>query len=188
MLGHLISLIRKTQRISKASLAKDSDIDVGFLAHIEKSERTPSHNSLRKICDCLDIPYQPLMYAYDKNISKEQLDSGILNHICYDRIVAVSNIDSLIFCPEDKETASLAIKVNDDLMEPALSFNSYAFVELNSPLSNKEIGLFFYNNKCLFRKLIIRKDGIVLRALKKDIADIKVSELDSFYILGKVLI
>ena len=188
MLGHLIALIRKKQRISKASLARDSCIDVGFLAHIEKSERTPSHNSLRKICDCLDLPYQPLMYAYDKSLSKEQLDSEILNHVCYDRIIAVSDIDSLIFCPEGKETASLAIKVNDDLMEPILSSNSYAFVELNSPLNNKEIGLFFYNNKCLFRKLIIRQDGIILRALKKDVADIKVSALDSFYILGKVLI
>lgn len=187
MLGKLIAKIRKDKRISKALLSREAHIDTGHISHIEKGDRTPSHKSLKKICDCLEIPYQPLMYTYDKEFTQEQLDYNIENKICYDKILAVNRIDALIQCPENMRSTSLAIRVSDDSMEPVLTKGSYAFVELNTPLDNRDIGLFNYKNEYLFRKLIVRKDFLILRALKEDISDIKISFDEQLYILGKVL-
>lgn len=187
MLGELIAKIRKDKKISKALLAREAHIDTGHISHIEKGDRTPSHKSLKKICDCFEIPYQPLMYTYDKEFTQEQLNYNIENKICYDRILAVNKIDALIQCPENMRSASLAIRVPDDSMEPILTTGSYAFVELNTPLDSKDIGLFNYKNEYLFRRLIVRKDNLVLRALKDGILDIKVSSDEPLLILGKVL-
>lgn len=187
MLGELIAKIRKDKNISKSMLARESHIDTGHLSHIEKGDRNPSHKALKKLCDVLDIPYQPLMYAYDKDLTQEQLDYGIIDRICYDKILAVNNIDTLISCPSDMKNASIAIRISDDLMEPQLTLGAYAFVELNTPLNNKDIGLFNYKNKYIFRKLIIRQDTLILRALKDGTSDIKVSYKEPLYIIGKVL-
>lgn len=187
MLGELIAKIRKDKKVSKAMLARKSNIDTGYLSHLEKGDRNPSHKSLRKICDCLEIPYQPLMYAYDKELTEEQLNYNIVDKICYDKIIAVNNIDTLISCPSNMKTASLAIRIPDDSMEPKLTSGAYVFVEFNTPLNNKDIGLFEYKNKFIFRKLIIRQDVLILRALKEDIPDIKINDVENFYILGKVL-
>ena len=127
------------------------------------------------------------MYTYDKEFTQEQLNYNIENKICYDRILAVNKIDALIQCPENMRSASLAIRVPDDSMEPILTTGSYAFVELNTPLDSKDIGLFNYKNEYLFRRLIVRKDNLVLRALKDGILDIKVSSDEPLLILGKVL-
>lgn len=187
MLGELIAKIRKDKKVSKAMLARKSNIDTGYLSHLEKGDRNPSHKSLRKICDCLEVPYQPLMNTYDKELTKEQLNYNVLDKICYDKIIAVNNIDTLISCPADMKTASLAIRVSDDSMEPQLTSGSYAFVEFNSPLNSKDIGLFEYKNEFIFRKLIVRQDVLILRALKEDVPDIKVNYNEPLYILGKVL-
>lgn len=187
MLGKLISKIRKDKKISKAMLAREAHIDTGHVSHIEKGDRTPSHKSLKKICDCFEIPYQPLMFTYDKELTQEQLDYNIEDKICYDKILAVNKIDTLIQCPKNMRSASLAVRVPDDSMEPSLTAGSYAFVELNTPLNNKDIGLFNYNNEYLFRKLIVRKDFLILRALKEDIPDIKIKFNDPLIMLGKVL-
>ena len=128
MLGKLIAKIRKDKRISKAMLAREAHIDTGHISHIEKGDRTPSHKSLKKICDCLEIPYQPLMFTYDKEFTQEQLDYNIENKICYDKILAVNKIDALIQCPKEMASASLAIRVPDNTMEPILTSGSYAFV------------------------------------------------------------
>lgn len=187
MLGKLIAKIRKDKKISKALLAREAHIDTGHISHIEKGDRTPSHKSLKKICDCLEIPYQPLMYTYDKEFTQEQLDYNIENKICYDKILAVNRIDTLIQCPKEMSSASFAIRVPDDSMEPVLTAGSYAFVELNTPLNNRDIGLFSYKNEYILRRLIIRKDSLILRALKDGIKDIKISVDEPLLILGKVL-
>ena len=187
MLGKLIAKIRKDKRISKAMLAREAHIDTGHISHIEKGDRTPSHKSLKKICDCLEIPYQPLMFTYDKEFTQEQLDYNIENKICYDKILAVNKIDALIQCPKEMASAALAIRVPDNTMEPILTSGSYAFVEINTPLNNRDIGLFNYNNEYFFRRLIVRKDYLALRALKEGIPDLKISFDEPLIILGKVL-
>ena len=84
-------------------------------------------------------------------------------------------------------SASFAIRVPDDSMEPVLTAGSYAFVELNTPLNNRDIGLFSYKNEYILRRLIIRKDNLILRASKDGIKDIKISVDEALLILGKVL-
>lgn len=185
MLGKLLFKIRNDRKMSKSEVAKKAEIDIGYLTHIEKGERTPSHKLLRKLCTTLNVPYGQLMYTYDKELP--QIEFNYLNHISYNTVIAIDNISNLIPCPSQMGTASFAIKVLDNSMEPILKENSYAFLELNSPLDNSDIGLFFYNNKYLIRKFIFRKDGIFLRAIDKSIQDIKLKETDNFIIIGKIL-
>ena len=66
MLGHMIAYIRKEKKLTKASVAKNTNINTGHLTHIEKGERNPSHKVLKSMCKAMDIPYRPLMYTYDK--------------------------------------------------------------------------------------------------------------------------
>ena len=78
--------------------------------------------------------------------------------------------------------------MNDNSMEPKIKKDSYAYVEFNAPLDNKDIGLFFYQNQFLIRRFIVRKDGIALRSENRtDIPDILLDPKDNFYIVGKVV-
>jgi transcriptional regulator with XRE-family HTH domain len=86
MIGNMISKIRKEKGITKTQLAKQTDINIGHLTHIEKGERNPSHKALKEICNALEVPYQQLLYTYDKELTEEQLDYGYLNHISYNQI------------------------------------------------------------------------------------------------------
>ena len=187
MLGNLLEKIRKDKKMSKGMLAREVHLVTGHIWHIEKGDRAPSHKALKKICDCFNIPYQPLMYTYDKEFTEKQLKYNIQDKICYDKILAVNKIDALIQCPDNMRTATLAIHVSDDSMEPLLTRDTYAFVELNSPLDSKDIGLFNYKNQYLFRQLIVQRNVLILRALKENVPDIRIKSDDSLLILGKVL-
>ena len=71
MLGGMISKIRTDKKMTKVELAKKTKINIGHLTHIEKGERNPSHKALRIICKALGIPYQTMMYMYDKEITED---------------------------------------------------------------------------------------------------------------------
>lgn len=187
MIGDMISRIRNEKNISKAELARRTNINIGHITHIEKEERNPSHRALKTICRGLEIPYQPLMYTYDKTFTNEQKQNKMPDHISYNKVLAVSSADAFINCPLDFPNASLAIKINDNSMEPRLEENTYAFVEFNTPLENKDIGLFELNGKILIRRYVIRKDDLVLRADKKGVEDIILTEKDNYNIIGKII-
>ncbi len=187
MLGNMISKIRKDKNITKVELAKKTKINIGHLTHIEKEERNPSHKALRNICKALKVPYQPLMYMYDKEIDEDGPRCKIFDHISYNTIPAVENINELIECPYDIPNASMAFKILDDSMAPKFQKGDYAFLEMNSPLGNRDIGLFNYNGEMLVRRFIIRKDRLVLRAENKDYPEIDLSEDDNFTIVGVVI-
>lgn len=187
MIGDFIAKIRKDKNISKSNISRDTQIDLGHLTHIEKGERNPSYKALLEICKSLDVPFQPLIYTYDKHISKEQLDNNMLDHISYNTVPAINNIDMLINCPSSMGKASIAIRVPDESMEPELIKGSYAYIEFNAPIDDNEIGLFYYDGKTLLRKLTIKNDFYYLKSSKKDIKDIKLRYSDEFYIIGKVL-
>ncbi len=70
MIGDLLAKIRKDKKISKTDLAKVTNINIGHLTHIEKGERNPSHKALKTLSIALDVPYQPLMYTYDKELTR----------------------------------------------------------------------------------------------------------------------
>lgn len=187
MIGDMIARIRKEKKMSKTDLAKDTNINIGHLTHIEKGERNPSHKALRTICKSLDVPYQPLMYTYDKVLSDDQKFYKAPNHISYNKVLAIDSIHSFMECPANLPSTALAIKIPDTAMEPRLPKDIYAFIELNSPLENRDIGIFEYDGKILVRRFIVRKDKLVLRADNKEFEEISLYENDNFNIIGKVI-
>ena len=187
MIGDMISKIREDKKISKTTLAQSTNINVGHLTHIEKGERNPSHKALKSLCEALDVPYQPLMYTYDKKLTSEQIEYNVIDHIKYDSIPMLDNISGFAKCPKEINSASICLKVKDDTMSPKFEKDSYVFVEFNSPLNNKDIGLFEYQNEIIIRKFIVRKNDLVLRAEQDGIQDIILLPSDNFYIIGKVL-
>ena len=187
MIGDMIERVRNEKNVAKSELARRTNINIGHITHIEKGERNPSHRALKTICRALEVPYQPLMYTYDKVFSDEQKNNNMPEHISYDKIVAVSSVDSFITCPVDLPSASIALKVEDNSMAPRLEKGVYAFIEFNTPLDNKDIGLIEFNGKIMIRRYVIRKDDLVLRADNKEFSDIIISEKDTYNIIGKVI-
>ena len=187
MIGDMIERARNEKNVAKSELARRTNLNIGHITHIEKGERNPSHRALKTICRALEIPYQPLMYTYDKVFSDEQKNNNMPEHISYDKIVAVSSVDSFITCPVDLPSASIALKVEDNSMAPRLEKGVYAFIEFNTPLDNKDIGLIEFNGKIMIRRYVIRKDDLVLRADNKEFSDIIISEKDTYNIIGKVI-
>lgn len=72
-------------------------------------------------------------------------------------------------------------------MSPKFKQDDYVFIELNTPLNNKDFGLFEYNGEYIIRKFIVRKNDLVLRSEIDEIPDIVITSKDKFYIIGKVL-
>lgn len=187
MIGDMIAKARKEKGMTKTELARLTDINIGHLTHIEKGERNPSHKALKNICKALDIPYQQLMFTYDKTINEEQESYNVVQHISYNRIIAVDKISNFIDCPSNVPSSAIALKVSDDSMENKFQKNSYVFVEFNSPLNNKDYGLFSYNGDILIRKFMTRNGKITLKPDNKNYDNINVSNNDKFYIIGKIL-
>lgn len=127
------------------------------------------------------------MYTYDKELTEEHHSYKIETHIPYDKIPTFDALGTLIDCPPTIPGASIAVKINDTSMEPKLKQNTYAYIEFNTPLDNRDIGLFWYDGKLLIRRFIIRKDGVVLRAEDKSLEDICIDFKGDFYIVGKVV-
>ncbi len=189
MLGHMIAFIRKDRKLTKAGISKGTNINTGHITHIEKGERNPSHKVLKSMCKTMGIPYRPLMYTYDKELTEEQEGYKIERHIGYDKILAVDVLGDFVDCPISAPGACIAVKMNDVSMEPKIKKDCYAYIEFNTPLDNKDIGLFYYDGKFLIRRFIIRKDGVALRSENRvDIPDIDLDpKEDKFYIVGKVV-
>lgn len=187
MIGEMISYIRKQKNLTKAEVARGSNVNTGHLTHIEKGERNPSHKVLKNMCKTMGIPYHPLMHTYDKELTEEHHFYKIESHIPYDKIPTFDSLGPLMDCPSSIPGASIAVKITDTDMEPKLKKGTYAYIELNTPLDNRDLGLFCYQNKMFIRRFIVRKDGVVLRAENKDIEDICLLPKDDFYIVGKIV-
>lgn len=187
MLGNMISKIRKEQHITKVELSRRTGINIGHITHIEKGERNPSHRALRLITNALNVPYKIISHLYDIPVTQENERCEMVNHLSYNKVLAIDSYSKFIECPSNIRDASAAIKIQDDVMEPFLKKGTYAFLLLNFPLSNKDIGLFEYNGELIVRKFIIRKDKLVLRAENKKYEDINLSEDDNFTIIGKLI-
>ena len=188
MIGDMIAKARKEKGMSKTELARLTDINIGHLTHIEKGERNPSHKALKNICKALNIPYQQLMYTYDKTVNEEQESYNLVKHTSYSKIIAVDSISGFIDCPPDLPSSAIALKARDDSMAPKIPKNSYVFVELNTPLDNKDFGIYSYNDKIIIRKFMSRNGKITLKALNTAYEDIKISDTDTFYMIGKVFV
>lgn len=187
MLGSMLSKIRKEKHMTKVELSRRTGINIGHITHIEKGERNPSHKALKSIAEALEVPYIILTSFYDKEFSQEDKICKMLDHLTYHQVLAIDSYSHFIECPANASNASVAIKIQDDVMEPCLLKDSYAFLELNVPLKTKDLGLFNYNGNLIVRRFIVRKDKLVLRAENKSYSDIDLSEDDAFIIIGKII-
>ena len=188
MLGYLLSKIRTDRKMSKTRLSELTNINIGHLSHIEKGERVPSHKALREISKALDIPYKNLMHAYDHDLNDDQIKYGAANHVLYTKIPIFGSLLGFTKCDFDTSNADFAIFINDESMSPKFALGSFVLVEQNAPLSNRDYGVFMYNDKILIRRFIIRKNDLVLRAEDPNISDIILVNSDNFYIIGKILL
>lgn len=188
MLGYLLSKIRTDRKMSKTRLSELTNINIGHLSHIEKRERVPSHKALREISKALDIPYKNLMHAYDHDLNDDQIKYGAANHVLYNKIPIFGSLLGFTKCDFDTSNADFAIFINDESMSPKFALGSFVLVEQNAPLSNRDYGVFMYNDKILIRRFIIRKNDLVLRAEDPNISDIILVNSDNFYIIGKILL
>lgn len=188
MLGSMLSKIRKEKHMTKVELSQKTGINIGHLTHIEKGERNPSHKALRLLTSALEVPYQILSHLYDKPITEDSERCHMIDHLSYHKVLAIDSYSNFIECPSTASNASVALKIQDDAMEPNFKKGSYAFLELNVPLNNKDIGLFEYNGELMVRQFMICKDKLILRADNKKYEDINLTEKDSFMIIGKVIL
>lgn len=187
MIGDMIAKARKEKKMTKTELSRLTDINIGHLTHIEKGERNPSHKALKNICRALDIPYQQLMYTYDKTINEDQENYNVVSHISYNKLLAVDSVSGFIDCPSNVPSSAIALRMNDDSMSPTFAKDSYVFVEFNTPLNSKDYGVFSVNGEIVIRKFFARQDKITLKADNKSFSDISIKKDDDFYIIGKIL-
>ena len=187
MIGDMISRARVEKNVAKSELARRTNINIGHITHLENEERNPSHRALKSISRALEVPYQPFMYMYDKVFTDEQKSNNMPEHIAYDKVLAVGSLDAFIKCPVDLPGACIAFKVGDKSMEPRLEEGIYAFVDFNTPLENKDIGVIEYDGKIIIRRYVIRKGSLVLRADNKEYPDIVLGENANYNIIGKVI-
>lgn len=187
MIVKLLSKIRKDKKITKMEICKKASINMGYMTHIEKGERNPSIQTIKKICKALNTPYQQVLYTYDIALNDEQIKYNVIDHISYNKIPAFDLSPSLIDCPTNISNATVAIKVSDQSMEPVFKLNSYVFVGFNLPLNHRDIGIFEYNNQIIIRRFLIRKHHLILHAENETIGDIILSKDDNFIIIGKIV-
>lgn len=187
MIGAMIEKARKDKKMTKAELSNLTGIDIGHLTHIEKGERTPSHKALKKICQVLGIPFQPILYTYDRSLPKKHYDYNPVQYVSYDRIPVFDSIADFAPCPATHPSAAFAIKMTDSKMESWFDMNTYVYVERNTSLSPGEIGLFYYNGSIVIRQFYLRESTVILTTDSGKASDITVRKNDEFYIIGKII-
>lgn len=189
MLGKLLKKIREDNNLKVTALAKNSNFDHGFITRIENNERFPSQPALKRLCTSLNVPFQQIMYAYDKEITPEQLSDNQLNLIPYHSVIAINSLDELIMCPAIYGSASFAVKFPDDSMEPKFLEGTYAFIEQNTPISPKDVALFYYNGDFFIRRYNSSRSYYYLKPDNKKYKTLKIvkNTADNFYVIGKVI-
>lgn len=188
MLGSLLAHIREKNGLSKTNVSDVTGINVGHLTHIEKGERNPSSKALRDICKALDVPYQPISYTYDKTLTEEQQQFNLIESVPYNTVPLISSIEDMVFCPSSIPNASIAFKMKDDSMKSSVPKGSTVFVEFNSIPLHRELGLFIYNNQIIIRRLVYRKNKLVLKSDNLLTRDITIEDGSQFTIIGKVYV
>ncbi len=188
MLGSLLTRIREEKGLSKTTLAEMTGINVGHLTHIEKGERKPSQNALKDICKALDVPYQPVSYTFDKQLTEEQERFKLIESVPYNTVPLVSNIEEMIVCPSSIPNASIAFKMNDDSMKTSAPKGSTVFLEFNTIPLHRELGLFKYQDSILLRKIVYRKNKVILKSDNLLVRDIVIEDNSQFLIIGKVYV
>ena len=186
MLGSLLTRIREDKGLSKTSLADLTKINVGHLTHIEKGERKPSPSALRDICKALEVPYLPVSYAYEKELTEDQERYKLIDCITYNKVPLVNNIESMIDCPAKFPNTSLEFIMKDDSMKSSAPKGSTLFLEYNAIPLHRELGLFIYDGNYLVRRIVYRKNKVVLKSDNLLTRDIVIEDNSKFTIIGRI--
>ena len=59
--------------------------------------------------------------------------------------------------PHEYASSSICLKVQDNSMAPKFNQNDYVYVEFNTPLNNKDFGLFEYKANTSLENLLLEK-------------------------------
>ena len=186
MLGSLIAYIREKKGLSKTNISDSTGINVGHLTHIEKGERNPSSKALRDLCKALEIPYQPISYTYDKTLTEDQVRFNLIASVPYNTVPLISNIEDMIICPPSIPDASLAFVMKDDSMKSSIPKGTTVYLEFSTLPAHKEFGLFKYKDSILVRRILYRKNKIVLKADHLLTRDITIESGSELTIIGKI--
>lgn len=72
LIGGRIRVIRKMKGLTQDKLAERSNLDDSYLGAIERGERNVSIDTIDKIIDALEVPYNEL-FQFEKELSEEQM-------------------------------------------------------------------------------------------------------------------
>ncbi len=75
-LGKRIAKLRKIKQLSQEALAEKCEINVNSLSYIENGRNFPSHETLDKIINALEIEPRDI-FNFNKTKTKDELLSGI---------------------------------------------------------------------------------------------------------------
>lgn len=64
-LGERLKFLRETRKLTQQGLAKLSDVSQATIAHIEKSSKDPSVETLKKIASALDVHIATLFATHE---------------------------------------------------------------------------------------------------------------------------
>ena len=121
-------------------------------------------------------------------MTEDQVRFNLIESVPYNTVPLVSNIDDMIICPASIPDASIAFIMKDDSMKSSVPKGTTVFVEFNSIPLHKELGLFKYGNSILVRRLIYRKNKLILKSDNLLTKDITIENGADVTIIGKVYV
>ncbi len=136
--------------------------------------------------NCLDFEYKASM---QKRIPLQPRNIMVYTQVATaGRGSYLDDQDAEVCHIEAPETASYAIRISGDSMEPLIHDGDLVFVQRQNELASGEIGIFTYNGEC-FCKMWDNRNGVPkLISLNKKYAPIFVQASDNLYVNGKVLL
>ena len=101
--GLRIKFVRVFRHLTQDNISEDLGITGEnkrrTLTRYEKGDRNPSYGALNTICNSLKIPTRPISNTYHQTLTNEQLEYKYTNYLPYNKIPAISSIDTYIECP-----------------------------------------------------------------------------------------
>lgn len=84
-------------------------------------------------------------------------------------------------------SADYGVRVSGDSMYPRFLDRQVVWIREQPSVENGEIGIFYYQGDSYIKKLEIRTDGLYLISINPNYKPIRVVDMDSFRVFGKVV-
>lgn len=197
MFKYVLKSLRENKKYTQADLAKKLRVDANTISSWESEKSKPKFDLVTKIGKIFSVPYGKLFSILaEKSRSKPDNQVDFTKYESINKIPLITNLDNLQFlsCPDLKESASLAIQINDDSLFKTFPKYSYVYITTGKYVKNKEFGLFYLNGKSFVRKLNLHTEKwygsgqITLDSENPEkFPSIQVGPDDNFYIIGSVI-